>query len=469
MAVIAAWPWTRIIRTKDLLVSINPERKLLPRRATLAACAALLSIGMQAAESQASDAEAQSVPLVIRAAHIFDGVSGTLLTGGALVVQGERIVSVSADAKAPAAARVIDLGDATLLPGFIDAHTHIAWEAQTNFQAGLYKDMLRFPAEQAHYAAAYAKKTLEAGFTTIRNVGNDEFLDVGLRNAINAGIAVGPRILSANHLIGSTGGHCDSPPFPPDRVERKGLIEGICNGADQCREAVRNQLKWGADVIKICTSGGVLSEADPVDVPQFTPAELEAMVSEAHAWKRKVAAHAHGDLAARLAVEAGVDSIEHGSFLSEDTLRLMKRKGTYLVPTRVAVYWVFKQVDTLPPQIAAKVRAVATAHADMFRMAMKVGVPIALGSDAGVVPHGMNALEFRLMKELGMAPAAALLAGTRDAAKLLGVDSEVGTLEAGKWADIVAVPGNVLNNIEATEHPLLVMKHGRVVMQRPAT
>lgn len=450
-------------------MTLDTDRKpLLLRRTALAACTALLSIGTQAAEPQASGAEAQSAPLVIKAARIFDGVSGTLLTGNALVVQGEHIASVSADARAPVGAQVIDVGDATLLPGFIDAHTHIAWQAQPNFQAGLYKDLLRFPAEQAHYAAAYARKTLEAGFTTIRNVGNDEQLDVGLRNAINAGITVGPQILSAGHLIGSTGGHCDSPPFPPERVKPKGLIEGICNGADQCREAVRNQLKWGADVIKICASGGVLSEADPVDVPQFTPAELEAMVSEAHAWKRKVAAHAHGDRSARLAVEAGVDSIEHGSLLSEGTLRLMKHNGTYLVPTRLAVDLVLKQADTLPPLIAAKIRAVAGAHAEMFKTAMKVGVPIALGSDAGVFPHGINAMEFRLMKELGMAPATALLAGTREAAKLLGVDAQVGTLEAGKWADIVAVPGNALDHIEATEHPILVIRHGRVVMQRPA-
>jgi imidazolonepropionase-like amidohydrolase len=438
------------------------------KRATLAACAALVSIATQAAEPQPSGTGAQSVPLVIRAARIFDSVSGTLLTGGTVVVQGERIVSVGADAKVPAGAQVIDMGDATLLPGFIDAHVHLSWEFPPNYYLGFHQRLSRFPAEQAHYAAAYARKTLEAGFTTVRNLGSDDFQDVGLRNAINAGITVGPQILAAVHLIGSTGGHCDGPPVPPDRVKRKGLIEGICNGADQCREAVRNQLKYGADVIKICASGGVLSEADPVDVPQFTPAELEAMVSEAHAWRRKVAAHAHGDRAARLAVEAGVDSIEHGSLLSEETLRLMKRKGTYLVPTRLAFTSVLDRVDTVPPQVAAKIRSVADIHAEMFRMAMKIGVPIALGTDAAVYPHGMNAQEFRLMKEMGMAPAAALLAGTRDAAKLLGVDSQVGTLEAGKWADIVAVPGNVLDNIAATEHPLLVMRQGRVVMQRPA-
>jgi imidazolonepropionase-like amidohydrolase len=243
-------------------------------------------------------------------------------------------------------------------------------------------------------------------------------------------------------------------------------MQGVCNGPDECRTAVRDQMKWGADVIKICASGGVLSEADPVDVPQLTSAELDAIMSEAHAWKRKVAAHAHGDLAAKLAVEAGVDSIEHGSFLTEATLKLMKQKGVYLVPTRMAVYWIEREADTYPPKIQAKARAAAAAHGSMLKMAIKLGVPIAFGTDAGVYPHGMNAHEFALMVEQGMAPEAALLSGTREASKLLGVDAEVGTLEAGKMADIVAVPGNVLKNIAATEQPVFVMKQGAVIVKK---
>jgi imidazolonepropionase-like amidohydrolase len=223
-------------------------------------------------------------------------------------------------------------------------------------------------------------------------------------------------------------------------------------------------MKWGADVIKICASGGVLSEADPVDVPQLTPQELDAIISEAHAWNRKVAAHVHGDAAARLAIEAGVDSIEHGSFLTEDTLRLMKSKGTWLVPTRLAVYWVNQKAPGYPPAIAAKARAAWAGHEKMFRSALKIGVPIAFGTDSGVSPHGMNAKEFALMVQLGMQPAAALLSGTRDAAKLLGVDAEVGTLEAGKIANIVAVRGNVLDDIAATEKPVFVMKRGAVIV-----
>jgi imidazolonepropionase-like amidohydrolase len=400
----------------------------------------------------------------LKAAYLFDSKSGKLTNGGAVVVEGNKIKSIGAQG-APANAKVIDLGDATLLPGFIDAHTHITMEMRDDYYKGFHEDMYRFATEQSHHAAVYAKRTLEAGFTTIRNVGAGEFVDVGLRNAINSDVTTGPTVLTAVHSIGSTGGHCDQGPFPPDRMAPLGIMDGVCNGADECRAAVRYQLKWGADVIKICSSGGVLSETDPVDVPQLTPDELRAIVSETHAWKRKVAAHSHGDLAARQAVEAGVDSVEHGSFLSDETLKLMKAKGTYLVPTRLAVYWVNKQADKYPPAIAAKARATLKEHERVFRSAMKIGTPIAFGTDSGVSPHGMNAKEFALMVEIGMQPAAAIISGTREAAKLLGINSEVGTLEAGKLADIVAVKGNVLNNISTTEKPVFVMKHGQVVVQ----
>jgi imidazolonepropionase-like amidohydrolase len=428
------------------------------------ACLALGAALWAAALPAPADAPAEPETVVLKAAHIFDSTGTALKDGGIVVVRGERIVAVGGSA--PAGARVIDLGDATLLPGFIDAHTHLTMEFEKDYYHGFYTRLMRFPAEQAQYAALYARRTLEAGFTTVRNVGAYDFVDVGLKNAINAGITEGPRMLTAVHGIGSVGGHFDDYSFPPDRVKPWGPMEGICTGPEQCREAVRYQMKWGADVIKIAASGGVLSEADPVDVPQLTPEEMGAIVSEAHKWRRKVAAHCHGDAAARLAIEAGVDSIEHGSFLTEDTLKLMKAKGVYLVPTRMAVYWVNKMVDTYPPPIAAKARAAAAAHGTMFKTALRVGVPIAFGTDAGVYPHGMNAMEFGLMTDLGMSPAAALLSGTREAAKLLGVADDVGTLEAGKAADIVAVPGNVLNDIHATEHPLLVMRHGKVWVQK---
>jgi imidazolonepropionase-like amidohydrolase len=436
----------------------------LSRRAVLTALGAVFSICAHAQADQPSTSAGEIPALVIKAQRTFDGLSAGLRTDITLVVQGERIVSVTPNSPVPPGARIIDLGDATLVPGFIDAHTHLTLESRENYYLGFYQNIFRFPPEQSHYAAGFARKTLEAGFTTVRNVGAADYVDLGLRNAIDAGIIVGPHMLTALHAVGSTASHCDGAPFPPDRVKPLGTLDGVCNGPDQCREAVRYQLKFGADVIKICASGGVLSEADPVDVPQLTPAELQAIVSEAHAWKRKVAAHAHGDLAARLAVEAGVDSIEHGSFLTEETLRLMKRKGTYLVPTRSAIYWVTRMADTFPPKIAEKARAAAAAHGDTLRMALRIGVPIALGTDAGVFPHGMNAMEFRLLTELGMSPADALLASSRGSAKLLGIEADTGTLEAGKFADIVAVPGDVLADIRATERPIFVMQHGRIVL-----
>jgi imidazolonepropionase-like amidohydrolase len=435
-----------------------------------AAIPALVTGLLAAAATPVRSAEAAAAPetIVLRAAHLFDSTSTALKDGATVVVRGDHIVSVGT-AAAPAGARVIDLGDATLLPGFIDAHTHLTLELQKDYYRFIYNGLMRFPAEQALYGAMYARRTLLAGFTTVRNVGAEEYVDVGLRNAINAGVTEGPRMLTALQGIGSPGGHFDGLSYPPDRVRPRGPLEGICSGPEECREAVRYEMKWGADVIKIAASGGVLSESDPVDVPQLTPEEMSAIVSEAHRWRRKVAAHCHGDAAARIAIEAGVDSIEHGSFLTEDTLKLMKTKGVYLVPTRMAAYWVGKEAETYPPQIAAKARAANAAHGAMFKAALRIGVPIALGTDAGVYPHGMNAMEFGLMTDLGMSPAAALQSGTREAAKLLGIAAEVGTLEAGKVADVVAVPGNVLSDIHATEHPVFVMHLGHIVLQKAGT
>ena len=421
-----------------------------------AALAAALSLGF------AATAPTTVATTVLKAAHLFDGRSGNLVSPGLVVVQGSRIIAVGANAAIPADAKIIDLGDATLLPGYIDAHTHIAYNHDANWAQGFYEGMLRFPVEQSFHAGRNAKVTLQAGVTSAREVGAGDFIDVALRNAINAGLTEGPRLLVAGHSLGSTGGHCDSSPFPPDRVTPSGPLQGVCNGPEECRLATRLQMKYGADVIKICASGGVLSESDPVDVPQLTPAELTAIMSEAHAWGRKVAAHSHGDLAAKQAVEAGVDSIEHGSFLQPATLQLMKQKGVYLVPTRMTQVWVRDKADTYPPKIGAKARAAGAAHSIMFKNALKVGVPIAFGTDAAVYPHGMNAQEFGDMVDLGMTPSAALLSSSQGSAKLLGIDGETGTLEAGKFADIVAVPGDVLRDIRATEKPVLVMKQGTI-------
>lgn len=430
--------------------------------ALLLACAAYAQTP-STAPSGVSSPPAAAPATVLKAAHLFDGRSGTLVSPGLVVVQGARILAVGPNASIPAGAKVIDLGDATLVPGYIDAHTHITADHDDDWAQGFYDGMLRFPVEQSFHAARNAKVTLQAGVTTVRDLGSSDFIDVALRNAINGSLTEGPRMLVAGHALGSTGGHCDSSPFPPDRVKPSGPLEGVCNGPEECRLATRLQMKYGADVIKICASGGVLSESDPVDVPQLTPAELNAIISEAHAWGRKVAAHSHGDLAARQAIEAGVDSIEHGSFLQPSTLQLMKQKGVYLVPTRLALVWTVGHADGYPPKIAAKARAAGASHDRMFKDALRIGTPIAFGTDSAVSPHGINAQEFGDLVDLGMTPAAALMTSSQGSAKLLGISDETGTLEAGKFADIVAVPGDVLRDIRATERPVMVMKQGMVI------
>lgn len=405
--------------------------------------------------------------IVLEAARIFDGRGDTVASPGLVVVEGGRIAAIGSSSGIPAGAEVIDLGDATLLPGFIDAHTHLSGEMGPSWYRDFYDRLMRFPAEQAHYAASYAKKTLEAGFTTVRDVGASDYLDVGLRNAIAAGVTEGPRMLVAVHALGATGGHGDGTPYPPDRVRGKdGPIDGVCNGPEECRAAVRFQVKFGADVIKCMPSGGVLSLADAVDSSQLTRAEMDAIVDEAHNLGRKVAAHCHGDAAGRIAIAAGVDSIEHGSFLKPETLAMMKAKGTVLVPTLLAGETVGNS-SALPPPIAAKAKAALAGRSGMFKAALAAGVKIAFGTDSAVSQHGLNAKEFALMTGLGMSPAAALRAAGPGSADLLGILAKTGTLEKGKWADVVAVPGNPLTDITATERVVFVMKEG-VVYRRPA-
>ena len=408
-----------------------------------------------------------SRPIVLRAAHLFDAVSGKLSNEAVIVIEGGKIKSVGRAAAVPADAQVIDLGDATLLPGFIDAHVHLEDQGGPNWYLDFYHSIMRFPAEQALYGSHYAKVTLEAGFTTVRDVGSSDYVAAGLRNAIAAGVIPGPRMLVSNYAIGSTGGHADQAPYPPERIAPAGPILGVCNGPEECRAAVRYQLKFGADVIKFMPSGGVLSLSDPVDNPQLTQEEMNAIVSEAHNWGRKVAAHCHGDKAAKMAIAAGVDSIEHGTFLKDDTLAEMKKKHVYLVATLFAGAWVGEHLDTYPAPIAAKARAAAAQSQTMFQHAVKAGTPIALGTDAGVEPHGLNAREFSLMAKNGLTPAGALMAGTAHAAELLGVADQVGTLAAGKSADIVAVAGNPLTDLKTTEHPVFVMKEGTIYVAGP--
>ena len=430
-----------------------------------ALCLPVLLLLLSAAGTRAETPPA----VVLRAARLFDGTSDTVVSGGvAVLIEGGKIRAVGKSVSVPAGATVLELGDVTLLPGFIDAHTHLGMQMSDNWAQDQVDMLRRHPAEQAYYAEGYARRTVEAGFTTVRDLGaSADFVDVSLRNAISAGLVVGPRMLVAVHALGATGGHADMDPYPTDRVIPPGIPEGICNGADACRAAVRFQAKYGADVIKVMASGGVLSLADSVDAPQLTLEELTAVVDEAHRLGKKVAAHCHGDTAGKTAITAGVDSLEHGSFLKPDTLALMKARGTYLVPTLLASEWVSTKLDKFPPSIVEKARAALQARSQMFKDALKVGVRIGFGTDSAVSPHGLNAREFALMVSLGMAPAAALRAATSVDAALLGVSAKLGTLEVGTVADIIAVPGNPVSDIHVTEYVLFVMKDG-VVVKRPA-
>ena len=412
-------------------------------------------------------------PIVLRAARYFDGRGDAVIDGGVFVLVENGLISRVGSAKeltVPTDAETVDLGDATLMPGFIDAHTHVTHERGPEY----YKDDFEFRhrpvPEQALYAASYAKKVLEAGFTTVRDLGSDDLVDVGLRNAIKADLVPGPRMLVAVHPLSATGGHGDGDNTPPDRVAPRTLFDGVCDSPDECVKAVRLQVKYGADVIKVMASGGVLSLADAVDSPQLTKETLEALISEAHRLGKKTAAHCHGDVAGRAAIEAGIDSIEHGSFLKPDTLALMRRKGTVLIPTLLASDWLTSgdHASKLPPPIQIKIKQATEARSVMFREALKSGVRIGFGTDSGVSPHGMNAREFSLMTGLGMAPAAALRAAMSVDAELLGVDRQTGTLEAGKLADIVAVPGNPLLDIRQTENVVFVMRAGRIY-KKPAS
>ncbi|HLL13767.1 MAG TPA: amidohydrolase family protein [Pyrinomonadaceae bacterium] len=405
--------------------------------------------------------------IVIKAARIFDGKSERLLTPGVIVVSDGRIQSVAANAQIPVGAEVIDLGDATLLPGFMDAHTHITGEATDDWKQDELDSFKKTVPEQALDATVHARKTLLIGFTTVRDLGSGDLIDVGLRNAIRNGKVPGPRILAAVRSIGATGGHCDpTGGYRPGVFDRTtGIEDAVANGADAVRAAVRLNIKRGADVIKVCATGGVLSLAGDVNSPQLTQAELDALVDEAHALKRRTAAHAHGAEGAKRAIRAGIDSIEHGSFLDDEALDMMKTKGTFLVATLMAPQGLREKLDRglyMPPNVEAKARAAISSIQTMFRRAVTKGVRIAFGTDAAVYPHGRNAEEFRLMVELGMRPVDALRAATSVNAELFGLADQLGTLAPGKLADIIAVPGDPTRDIRETERVFFVMKEGVV-------
>lgn len=431
---------------------------------------ASIIVASLAAVSLAAQEPAGKGTVVLHAARLIDGTGAAPIANGVVVVTDDKIVAVGKQGSVtiPSGAKTIELGDATLLPGFIDAHTHIIGRELMD-PAGAESATRDNDALGAIIGVANAQKTLLAGFTSIRNLGAPDFQDMALRTAVNTGFVIGPRMENAGHAIGITGGHCDENGYKPGLFDGD-YKTGVADGVDQVKAAARYQAKYGADVIKICATGGVLSEGDAVGVQQYTYEEMKAIVDEATKLERKVAAHAHGTEGIKAAVRAGVSSIEHGSFLDEEGARMMAQRGTYLVPTLSAGEAATRAADAgiLKGLRAQKARAAATAMKNAVRIAVKDGVPIALGTDAGVGSHGTNGREFGLMVEWGgMTPMQALVAGTSSGAKLLGWDNRVGSLKTGLLADIVAVPGDPLANIHVTEKPVFVMKNG--VIYKSAT
>src|SRR5438132_3378243 len=419
-------------------------------------------------------AQAADQIIVLKAERMFDGKSKTLVQNGVVIVQGNAIVDVGSNLPAPSGAQVIDLGDATLAPGFMDAHTHLTLDYSGDYNVRRLHELDLTVSEQAIRATIFARATVEAGFTTVRDlgsrvVGSREFVDVALRNSINKGVVVGPRMLVATKGIGATGGHFDPTSGFRDFLfgREPDYTDGIIDSPEDARKAVRFEVKNGADVIKAAVSGGVLSLTDEVDTPQLTPAEMAAVVDESHRLRKKVAVHCHGDQAAREAIEAGVDSIEHGSFMKPETLTRMKNKGVFLTPTLMATEWIMSKLENYPPALQAKAKAAAAARSDMFRNAVKLGVRISFGTDAAVFPHGQNAKEFKLMVDLGMTPTDALKSATASDAELFGIAQKTGALEKGKLADIIAMPGDPLADITATERVFFEMKEGKIIRNGP--
>ena len=432
------------------------------RRSTglYASCALVVALGAfspLAAHAQQPDTTAPK-RLAIRAARLIDGKGGAPITNAVILIEGERITAVGSGLAIPRDARVIDLGPATVLPGFIDSHTHVTSQPQNYLE-----DMFRkSPIDVAVTAHVYAKRTLDAGFTTIRDVGAGEFIDVALRNAINSGAVPGPRMQAATLTVGSTGGHGDMTGFSP--YLKFGQFSGIADGVAEIRKLIRFEIKSGADVIKVLASAGVLSEEESVGAPQFTQEELNAVVDEAHMWGKRVAAHAHGAEAIKRAIRAGVSSVEHASFIDDEGIALARERGTYLVMDIYNDDYILADYKRLgyPDNILAKEKLVGRTQRENFRKAVRAGARMAYGTDAGVYPHGWNGKQFAKMVEWGMTPMQAIQAATVNAADLLGWSDKVGEISAGHFADIVAVTGDPLKDIAELERVKFVMKGGVV-------
>ena len=405
---------------------------------------------------------AQQLPsrVVVRAGKLLDVKTGKTLADQAIVIEGDKIVSVGAMAavKSSAGDRVIDLSHATVLPGLTDAHTHLTMDPKNIGYASLAVSVPR----EALTGARNARVTLEAGFTSVRNVGASAFTDVALRDAINAGEIPGPHMLVSGPALSITGGHCDNNLLP---FEDHATEEGVADGIAQVQHKVRENIKYGADLIKVCATGGVLSKGDDPQASQYTLEEMKAIVADAHRLGRKVAAHAHGAQGILWASEAGVDSIEHGSYIDDAGIAEMKKNGTYLVPTLYLGDWFLENAEKnrVPDFLLFKAKAVVPAARKNIAHAFASGVKVAFGTDAAFYPHGLNAHEFAVMVKLGLTPLQSIQAATINAADLLGWSDKIGTVEPGRWADIIAVDGDPLQDVTTLERVEFVMKGGEVV------
>jgi imidazolonepropionase-like amidohydrolase len=402
--------------------------------------------------------------IAVHAARLLDVDSGRVLRDPLVLIEGDRITSVTEGGSAPAGTRLIELGDTTLLPGLIDVHVHITGDS-TASTGNYYRDILTLgPIDEAVGAHVFAKRTLDAGFTTVRSLGSSEYIDVALRNAINRGLVQGPRFLAATLPLGATGGHADGGTGFAPSIEFHGE-SGVANGVDAVRARVREDVKHGADVIKFMASAGVLSNEASVGAPQYSQEEMNAIVDEAHRWDKKVAAHAHGAEAIKMAIRAGVDSVEHCSFIDAEGLKLAKQRGTWLVFDIYNDDFILAEFGKLgvPQAQIDKEKLVGRVQRENFRKAVQAGEKLAFGSDAGVYPHGWNAKQFAKEVEWGMTPLQAIRSATVNAAELLGWSDRVGSLAPGRYADMIAVAGDPLSDVSVLEHVGFVMKGGQVV------